>query len=334
MTKKTEQSRARTGGAAGKSRAPLWRWGAGAGVAAAAMGAAAYRNVKRAREAERLNPPEGKFVTIDGVRLHYVERGSGPLIVLLHGNGTTSSDWFASGVAERLTGSNRVIAFDRPGFGYSERPRSRIWTPAAQAKLIAAALAELGEGPATVVGHSFATLVGVSLALDHRDAVSSLVLLGGYFYPTIRADVPFVAPPAIPLIGDAMRYTISPLIGSALKSHMETKMFAPAPVAQGWLDEFPFEMTLRPSQIRAEAAEAGIMVPAAAAVAGRFEEIALPVTIIAGAGDEIVETASQSERLAEAVPGSKLVVVEGAGHMVHYTATARVSDAIRSAAAG
>jgi len=183
-----------------------------------------------------------------------------------------------------------------------------------------------------VVGHSFGTLVGVWLALDHRDLVSSLVLLGGYFYPTLRGDVPFVAPPAIPLIGDAMRYTVSPLIGSALKSHMETKMFAPAPVARGWLEDFPFEMTLRPSQIRAEAAEAGIMVPAAAAIAGRLEEIALPVTIVAGRCDEIVDTASQSERLAEAVPGSKLVLVEQAGHMVHYTAPDRVAEAIRAAA--
>ncbi len=162
--------------------------------------------------------------------------------------------------------------------------------------------------------------------------MSSLVLLGGYYYPTVRADVPFVAPPAIPLIGDVMRYTVSPLIGSALKSHMETKMFAPAPVAQAWLDDFPFEMTLRPSQIRAEAAEAGIMVPAAAAFAPRVGELGLPVTIVAGAGDEIVATDSQSERLAEAVPGSKLVLIEGAGHMSHYTAPERVAEAILASA--
>ena len=331
MTKKTDRRRAPKADAANTPRTPLWRWGAGAGVAASALAAAAY-NLKRTRAAERAHPATGKFVTVDGVKLHYIERGTGPLVVLLHGNGTTSQDWFASGVGDKLAQTQRVIAFDRPGFGYSERPRTRIWTPAAQAKLIAQALREMGEGPATVVGHSFGTLVALSLALDHQEAVSSLVLLGGYFYPTVRADVPFVAPPAIPLIGDAMRYTVSPFIGSALKSHMESKIFAPAPVASGWLEDFPFELTLRPSQIRAEAAEAGIMVPAAAAFAPRAGELALPVTIIAGSGDEIVDTETQSERLAEAVPGSKLVLIEGAGHMSHYTAPDRVSDAIRAAA--
>lgn len=331
MSKKTNNRAPKTESSA-NAGAPMWRWGAGAGVAATALAAAAaYRNVKRARAAEEANPPQGSFVTVDGVRLHYIERGTGPLVVLLHGNGTTSQDWFASGVADRLAETRRVIAFDRPGFGYSERPRTRIWTPAAQAKLIAEALRSLGEGPAVVAGHSFGTLVALSLALDHRDMVSSLVLLGGYFYPSVRADVPFVAPPAIPLLGDAMRYTVSPLIGAALKSHMENKIFAPAPVAQGWRDDFPFEMTLRPSQIRAEAAEAGIMVPAAAALAPRIGELDPPVTIIAGRGDEIVETASQSERLAEAVAGSKLILIDEAGHMVHYKAPDAVAEAIRAA---
>jgi pimeloyl-ACP methyl ester carboxylesterase len=104
------------------------------------LAAAALTNHALARRAERRNPPEGKFTTVDGVRLHYIERGTGPVIVLLHGNGTMARDFVLSGVLDLLAKDHRVIAFDRPGFGFSERPRGRIWTAEAQAALLQKAL--------------------------------------------------------------------------------------------------------------------------------------------------------------------------------------------------
>ena len=93
-----------------------------------------------ARLAERRHPPAGTFIKVDGVRLHYSDRGTGRPIVLLHGNAVTGDDYNTSGVAERLVGRRRVIIFDRPGFGYSERPRGPLWTAAEQADLIHTAL--------------------------------------------------------------------------------------------------------------------------------------------------------------------------------------------------
>ena len=132
------------------SSGALWKWGIGATGAAAAVGVAAY-NAVRARHAEESNPPLGSFIEVDGFRLHYLEKGTGPLVVLLHGNATMIQDWLASGVFEALAKTNRVIAFDRPGFCHSNRPRTVIWKPAAHAQLIAAALVQKGEGPATIV---------------------------------------------------------------------------------------------------------------------------------------------------------------------------------------
>jgi pimeloyl-ACP methyl ester carboxylesterase len=313
-----------------KGETSLWKWGVGAAGAAAAMGAAAY-NVARARSAEAANPPLGAFIDVDGVRLHYLERGSGPLVVLLHGNAVMIEDWLASGVFDALAETNRVIAFDRPGFGHSERPRSVVWTPAAQARLIAAALQAMGESEATIVGHSFGTLVAAELGLAFPELARALVLIGGYYYPSLRPDAAFAAPPAVPVIGDAIRYTVSPLLGAAMKPGMETQIFAPAPVSDGWRDRFPFEMTLRPSQIRASAAEAALMVPAAASIAPRLLAVTQPVILIAGRGDKVVSTEGQSERLAAALPHAELHIVEDAGHMVHHTAADRVAAAIRSA---
>lgn len=311
--------------------ARLWKWGAGAAAVGAALGGAALVNRANARQAERDNPPLGKFVTVDGVELHYLERGSGEALVLLHGNGVMIEDWIVSGLFDELAKTHRVIAFDRPGFGHSERPRSRIWTAGAQAALIAGALKEIGVEKPIVVGHSFGSMVATAMALDHAESVSRLVLIGGYYFPSARADALLMSPPAIPVVGDVMRYTVSPLLGAAMLPKLNDKIFDPAPVPDGWVEEFPFEMTLRPSQIRAEAAEAAIMVPAAAAMAPRLGEIDLPVTIIAGEGDAVVTMESQSVRLHELLPNSRLKAIEGAGHMVHHTARDQVAAAIRVA---
>jgi pimeloyl-ACP methyl ester carboxylesterase len=325
-------TRKRAGGkakSASASKVRSWRTGALAG--AALLGGAALFNHLRARRAEEANPPLGEFLTVDGVRLHYVEKGEGAPILLLHGNGSMVEDWIVSGLFDRLAETNRVIAFDRPGFGHSERPRTRIWTPAAQAALLAEALRALRAEQPLVVGHSFGTQVAIAMALDEPDSVSGLVLLGGYFYPSVRADVPLASPPAIPVVGDVMRYTISPLLGAATLPLVQAKIFEPAEVPARWTEEFPLAMTLRPSQIRSEAAEAALMIPGAAALSARIGELTLPVTIVSGDGDRIVDMEGQSQRLSEALPQSRFVEVPGAGHMVHQTAPDTVFEAIRAA---
>jgi pimeloyl-ACP methyl ester carboxylesterase len=305
----------------------LWKWGTAA-AAGTALAGTALLNRSRAKRAERDNPPLGEFVTVDGVRLHYVERGKGPDLVLLHGNGTMIEDWEVSGLLDALAKTHRVIAFDRPGFGHSERPRSTIWTPTAQAALFAQAFKRLGIVKPLVVGHSFGTMVAMALALNHPASVSALALLGGYYFPSARMDVLFASQPAIPIMGDVMRYTVSPILGAALIPAVNKKIFSPAPVSKKWEEEFPMDMALRPSQIRSEAAEAALMIPAAAAVAGRYGELDLPVTIIAGPGDKMVDMEDQSERLHEEIANSRFVQIKDAGHMIHHTATAKVASAI------
>jgi pimeloyl-ACP methyl ester carboxylesterase len=300
-----------------------------AGTVASVLTAAAVFANARARQAERRHPPRGRFLDIDDVRVHYLERGTGSPVVLLHGNGSMIEDWEISGVLDGLAATgHRVIAFDRPGFGYSARPRRRIWTPAAQAELVYVALKELGVERPTVVGHSWGTLVALALALSHPDEVMGLVLLSGYYFPTTRADVPLMSPPAIPVLGDVLRYTASPLLARALAPKLIRKVFAPAPVTRRFKAEFPMELAMRPSQIRASAAETALMIPAARQLGGRYHELRMPVGIMAGAEDQIVSVRRHSERLREELPGSELRLVPGAGHMVHHTAPEAVLELI------
>ncbi|GEO17738.1 hypothetical protein MAE02_54340 [Microvirga aerophila] len=82
-----------------------------------AQGAAVLYNRQRAEAAERKTPPMGRFLDVDGVGLHYIERGEGEPIVLIHGNGTMIQDFTISDLVDRLASRYRVIVFDRPGYG-------------------------------------------------------------------------------------------------------------------------------------------------------------------------------------------------------------------------
>jgi pimeloyl-ACP methyl ester carboxylesterase len=289
-------------------------------VATAALAGSAIANRQMAKAAENKYPPEGEFMTVDGVRLHFVDSGGAGLpVVLLHGNGTMIADMAISGLIKRASRQYRTIAFDRPGFGYSSRPRTAAWTPSAQAMLFRKAFARLGIEKPMVVAHSWGTLVALGLALD-QDAVSGLVLISGYYYPTARADVALLSPPAIPLLGDIVRYSVSPLLGRVLAPHMIRKSFAPAEVPPEFKTDFPLDMALRPSQIRASAEEAALMTRAAAKFQNRYSSLDLPVFIIAGAGDRIVNFDKQSRRLAGDIPDSTLLILRGLGHMLHHLA--------------
>ena len=299
---------------------------------AVGLGVAALANHIAARAAERRHPPTGPFVTANGVRLHYVDRGSGPPVVLLHGNGAMIADWDASGLLDALARRHRVIAFDRPGFGHSARPRGTWWTAQAQAELLLQALRQIGVRRPVLVGHSWGALVALSMALEDKAAVAGLVLLSGYYFPSVRADVVLVSGAAVPISGDILRYTVSPLLGRLVSGSVYRKLFAPRPVDARFQAGFPTSMALRPSQIRATAADSAYMVPAAASLAARYGALNLPVVIMAGAGDEQVDTSAQSRRLHAVMPGRELVVLEGLGHMMHYAASDRIVDAVDTAA--
>ncbi|HEX6362930.1 MAG TPA: alpha/beta hydrolase [Albitalea sp.] len=307
------------------------RAGALTGVAAVAMATALWVR-RKAAAAEREHPPKGTRIEVDGVGVHYVERGVGTPVVLLHGNTVSLSDFEASGLLERLARHHRVIAFDRPGFGHSERPRDRLWTPAAQAELLHAALAQLGVDRPVVLGHSMGTLVALALALNHPEQVRKLVLLSGYHYPTVRIDALLTAPVALPVLGDAMRYTVTALAARATLKRVAKGMFAPLEVPPEFFDAQSREMMLRPAQIGANAEDAAFMMSAAASLAPRYRDLRVPVTIMAGAEDRVVDPEAHSVRLHDDVARSELVVVPGCGHMVHYVACDEIAGMLAEAA--
>jgi pimeloyl-ACP methyl ester carboxylesterase len=286
----------------------------------------------RTRQVERENPPGGRFIEVDGVRLHYVERGQGQPLVLLHGNGTMAQDFDISGLTDLAAEKYRVIVFDRPGYGYSDRPRGKVWNAEAQAELIYRALQQLGIEQPIIAAHSWGTLVALALALNHPEYVRSLTLVSGYYYPTPRVDAVWLSPPAIPVIGDLMRYTVSPVIGRALWPVMLKKLFYPTDIPKHFSSRFPVWMVLRPSQLKASAGEAGLMILQAGILSQRYRELTMPVVIMSGAEDLHVTPKRHAERLHEELPQSELLLASGVGHMVHHVVPDQVMAAIDMAA--
>jgi pimeloyl-ACP methyl ester carboxylesterase len=296
------------------------------------LAAAAIANHQLAKRAERRHPPAGRFIDVDGVRLHYIERGEGPPLVLLHGNGSMIEDFDSSGLIDVAARNHRVIVFDRPGFGHSSRPRRVIWTADAQARLIHAALAQIGVSRALLLGHSWGASVAVALALRYPQAVSGLVLASGYYYPSARVDAAVMSGAAIPVLGDVLRYTVAPIASRLMWPLLMRKIFGPAPVPAKFR-RFPKEMAVRPSQIRAEAAEAALLVPMAATASSGYAGLKMPVVIVAGDGDQLIDKDGQSRRLHQAVTQSTFRSVAGSGHMVHQTDPQAVMSAIDEVAA-
>ncbi len=291
------------------------------------LAATALTNQQLAKRAERMNPPAGQFLDIDGVRLHYIERGEGPVLVMLHGNGSMIADFESSGLVDLAAERHRVIVFDRPGFGHSTRPAGKPWTADAQASLIHSALLQLNVTDAILFGHSWGASVAVAMALRYPQTVRGLILASGYYYPAPGTDASIPSEPVTPGMTDVLGFTVAPVASRIMWPVLMRTMFGPADMPEKF-NAFPKEMAVRPSQIRAEAAETAMMNAVAMSVCGDYREIGMPVAIVVGADDRLIDPAYQSGRLHQDIGHSTFHRIADSGHMVHQTHTRAVMDAI------
>lgn len=298
---------------------------------AAVLGGAALAVHRRVAREEREHRPLGRFITVDGVRLHYVEYGEGPPLVLLHGLGSMVEDFMLSGLVREASRRYRVIAFDRPGYGHSERPRRFRYGPAAQARLFDRACRQLDANRPMVLGHSWGALVAAQWALDLPEAVRSLVLVAGLYFPAPRLDAPFLVPPALPLLGGLMARTLSPLVGRAMWPAWLRMLFSPAAVPARFA-RFPTWLALSPQQLQATAEDAAVTLPATLRLAPRYHELTLPVVLVAGSGDRFVSARAHTARLHALLPASRLLLSPHSGHMVTHTDLPLVMGAVDAAA--
>ncbi len=158
------------------------------------------------------------------------------------------------------------------------------------------------------------------------------MLVAGYYFPRPRAAFLLFALPATPVIGDLLSWLVMPLLARVTLPAGLRQIFAPEPVPPRFAAEFPTELLLRPSQLRASAVETELSMVSAAALAGRYRKIAAPTIILTGKNDHIVDFERQSQRLATTLENARLIAFDGVGHMVHYSRPEKVVAAVESLA--
>ena len=304
---------------------------AGAVATAVAVGLAATGwNRHLSRRIERRFPPAGGFVEVGGRRLHYLDRGAGAPLVLVHGANGSLGDWLP-GMVERLEREFRVIAFDRPGHGYSDGLGRLPPTPAAQAALLADATAALGVERPILVGFSLGAALVAAWALARPRDVAACVMLAGalHDWPTPTARIYDL--PALPLLGPLAVQCLSMSLGHLLAPRWTRGVFAPDPVPASFA-AVPALLAARPKSFLANAAERRLIKRFLAEQSQRYPALEPPVVLLVGDSDQVVSPRIHSGQLHQAVPGSILTVLPGAGHMLPFSHPEACLAAIRQAA--
>ena len=191
-------------------------------------------------------------------------------------------------------------------------------------------LQRLNTGSAVVVGHSWGTLVAIALAQQHPNLVRSLVLLSGYYYPVPRFDVALAAMGATPVVGDILRYTLTPVLGALTLPATVRLMFAPRPVAEPFARAFPRLMMLRPWQLRASLGDGALMTAAAAGLQMDYGAFNVPTFVAAGEDDRIVDP-WHSKKLSRQAHATMLKLLPGMGHMLQHLAPDEISEIVARA---
>jgi pimeloyl-ACP methyl ester carboxylesterase len=264
---------------------------------------------------EELADPDSKFVEVNGLTVHYKEMGQGsPTFILLHGFGASVFSWRE--VMGPLSQYGRVIAYDRPAFGLTERPMPGEWTgenpysPEAQAKLVIGLMDALGVESAILVGNSAGGTISVSVALSYPQRVQALVLVDAAIYAGGGSPA-WIRP----LLGTPQMRHLGPLIARQIQAQghafTETAWHDPARISADVFAGYE-----RPLHI--ENWDRALWELTAASQASNLEDrlgdLAVPVLVLTGDDDRIVPT-EQSLRLADEIPSAELVVLPQCGHL-------------------
>jgi pimeloyl-ACP methyl ester carboxylesterase len=268
---------------------------------------------------QRAYPAQGRILDVAGARLHVVDLGlrdaPGPAIVMVHGASSNlgSMRW---PLGDRLAQNHRVILIDRPGHGWSTRDDLKNATPATQAKMIDQALEQLGVKSAILVVHSLAGVLGARMALDDSLRLAGLVMLAPVTHPWKGGVGVYNDIATTPVIGPLLAYTVTLPLGWLLTGPGARNVFLPQVMPDDYVGKTATRLLLRPREFLANAWDLVTLKAAAIEQAPRYGAIRVPVVVIAGEADKTVSASIHARPFAAAVPGAKLIVLPGLGHMV------------------
>lgn len=276
-------------------------------------------------------PPDGQFVEVDGHPVHYIQRGTGPDLVLIHGASGNTRD-FTFSLVDELTDRYRVTVFDRPGLGHTPRLARQGVTLQDQTDLLVAATGALGIDKPIVLGQSFGGAVAMAWAVHHPERLSAVVNVAGATYPWDGELNRFYATLAKPVIGPAMAWLIGGWASEAYIERAIRGVFAPQNAPSGYADYIGAPLVIRPHSLTANAQQRTDLREHLRALSPAYAQLSLPIEIVHGDADDTVYLQVHSEPLARDAANAHLTTLPGIGHMPHHVAEGEVIAAIDRAA--
>ena len=254
---------------------------------------------------------EHKRVNLAGVNVHYAQAGEGPVVLLVHGLGTSSVTW-GHNIEPIAAAGYTVLAPDLPGYGDSDKPRWLSYSPEAGARLIHDFLDALGVDRVSLVGNSAGGLISGLFALDHPLRVERLVLVasGG-----LGRDVSW-----------ALRILSVPVLGELIYQPMLLRMlgvgnrlfYRPPAFPEGFL---PGPERLDPESRRAtiKAIRSGITLfgqKKRCRIIDRLAGLAVPIMTVWGTEDRYIPV-SHAHLISRVLPRSEVRTITECGHWPH-----------------
>ena len=280
-------------------------------------------------------PPQYRrqSVVVDGMALNYVSAGSGRPVVLIHGNPGSYQDYTLA-VVERLSQSYCVVAFDRPGHGYSERHDSVQTTVEVQARIIRDALDQLGLKKPVLLGHSWGGSLVLAAAVAYGKDLAGIVLLAPAAYPSVSREW-WSLLPHVPLIGSLVVNRLTPFLGRSMVRKSLQEAYDPQDVQEEYVEQ-SLELWMKPDHIRATAYDERTLGASLTVLSKHYRDIEVPVVIVTGSADRLLDPEEHAYPLHKAIKNSKLVVLPETGHQLPQTrpdAVVAAVDAVWAAAA-
>lgn len=273
-------------------------------------------------------PPEGRFLQVQGTRVHYLEQGTGPCILMIHGLSGVAQN-FGYQVMGELARDHRVIAVDRPGSGYSVRhPRSSAALDV-QADVMAGVIDALKLDKPLIVGHSLGGAVALATALRYPDKVSGLALVAPLTHMPSETSKAFAAL-NIPYLWlrKLVGWTLAIPLSIRNREKVMDIVFGPEAAPE----DFPLRgggfLGMRPSQFVAASTDMHALPDVLPTMQQSYGSLKLPVGVLYGRQDRILNPQEQGQGLVDALPDTELELIDG-GHMLPITQPQVTSEFIR-----
>jgi len=304
---------------------------AGIVLVAAILGGPVIFTAVTARRVEQALPPRGQFIEVSGARIHYLDKGTGPSIVIIHGLGGQIGN-FTYALLDRLTDEFRVILMDRPGSGYSTRAPGATGRLTEQVAIVAEFIGKLGLQRPLLVGHSLGGAIALGVALDHPEVVKALALVAPLTHVPKQVPAPFRA---LDIKSNLLRWLVAWTVatpigirrGKAILDAIFSPDIAPAdfPIRGGGI------LGLRPRSFYNTSLEMRAVNLDLWAMAARYASLRVPVRILYGKNDQVLSPQLNGEVLQAETPMVSLELVAG-GHMLPISAPDVTAEFIKHAA--